>query len=46
MAPEDSAYALVDRNGFIHALLTGTPFAGKDYRFFGERVYDDSIASE
>jgi hypothetical protein len=37
---------LVDRNGFIHALLTGTRFEEKDYRFFGERVYGDSIASE
>lgn len=29
----------VERNGFIHALLSGTPNAGKGYEYFGERAY-------
>jgi hypothetical protein len=37
---------LVERNGFIHALLIATPFNEKDYRFFGERVYADGIPIE
>ncbi len=29
----------VERNGFIHALLSGTADAGKGYEYFGERAY-------
>lgn len=29
----------VERNGFIHALLSGTTDAGKGYEYFGERAY-------
>ncbi len=29
----------VERNGFIHALLSGTAEADKGYEYFGERVY-------
>lgn len=35
----------VERNGFIHALLSGTPQAGKDYEYLGERAYEKFIAS-
>jgi hypothetical protein len=30
----------VDRNGFIHALLTGTPPENHGYEYFGERAYE------
>ena len=33
----------VERNGFIHALLAGTPQAGKDYEYLGERAYEKFI---
>jgi len=33
----------VERNGFIHALLTGTPQANKDYEYLGERAYEKYI---
>ncbi len=33
----------VERNGFIHALLSGTPVAGKGYEYFGERAYTNWI---
>ena len=33
----------VERNGFIHALLTGTPLAGQGYEYFGERAYTNWI---
>lgn len=29
----------VERNGFIHSMLTGTPQEGRGYEYFGERVY-------
>jgi hypothetical protein len=31
--------AQVERNGFIHAMLTGTPREGHGYEYFGERAY-------
>ena len=34
----------VERNGFIHALLTGTPLVGKDYEYLGERAYERFIS--
>jgi hypothetical protein len=33
----------VERNGFIHALLSGTADAGKDYEYFGQRAYTNWI---
>ena len=30
---------LVERNGFIHSILWGTPFENKGYQFWGERAY-------
>ena len=35
----------VERNGFIHALLSGTSQAGKDYEYLGERAYEKFITS-
>ena len=29
----------VERNGFIHAMLTGTPYENAGYEYFGERAY-------
>ena len=36
----------VERNGFIHALLSGTAEAGKGYEYFGERAYTNWIQGE
>jgi hypothetical protein len=36
----------VELNGFIHAMLTGTPLENKDYTYFGPRAYDTLIAPE
>jgi hypothetical protein len=36
----------VERNGFIHALLTGTPRENHGYEYFGERVYERWIQEE
>lgn len=36
----------VDRNGFIHALLTGTPLENHGYEYFGERAYSQWIESD
>jgi hypothetical protein len=33
----------VERNGFIHALLSGTADAGKGYDYFGERAYTNWV---
>ena len=33
----------VERNGFIQALLSGTPDEGKGYEYFGDRVYSNWI---
>ena len=33
----------VEQNGFIHALLSGTPDASKGYEYFGERAYTNWI---
>jgi pimeloyl-ACP methyl ester carboxylesterase len=35
----------VDRNGFIHAMLTGTPLENHGYEYFGERAYEPWIQS-
>lgn len=37
---------LVERNGFIHAMLLRTPQEEHGYRFYGERVYGRLIRSE
>jgi hypothetical protein len=36
----------VERNGFIHTMLTGTPLESKGYEYYGERVYSDLIQSD
>lgn len=36
----------VERNGFIHALLSGTPQAGKDYEYLGAKAYERFITAE
>ncbi len=36
----------VDRNGFIHAMLTGTPLENRGYEYFGERAYERWIQEE
>jgi hypothetical protein len=36
----------VERNGFIHAMLSGTPNEGEGYKYFGERTYERWIARE
>jgi len=33
----------VDRNGFIHAMLSGTPKENKSYHYFGDRAYSKWI---
>jgi hypothetical protein len=33
----------VERNGFIHSMLTGTPAEGRGYEYFGDRIYDAFI---
>lgn len=35
---------LVERNGFIHAILTNTPYEEKNYTFFGNRAYSSLIS--
>jgi hypothetical protein len=37
---------LVEWNGFIHALLSGTPFEGIGYKYPGPRAYEDWIATD
>lgn len=34
---------LVERNGFIQSILSGTEYEGKNYRFWGERCYENWI---
>lgn len=34
---------LVEKNGFIHAILSHTPFENKGYEFMGARAYSDFI---
>ncbi|MDD8017725.1 MAG: hypothetical protein PHP42_05090 [Bacteroidota bacterium] len=34
---------LVEKNGFIHFILQGTPYEEKNYIFFGKRVYSKFI---
>ncbi|MEO5804638.1 MAG: hypothetical protein ABIR24_14020 [Verrucomicrobiota bacterium] len=36
----------VEKNGFIHAMLTGTPLENKGYEYFGDRVYTKWISPE
>jgi hypothetical protein len=37
---------LVELNGFIHGMLSGTPAENRNYTFFGPRVYEGLIAPE
>lgn len=34
---------LVERNGFIQSILSGTDYEGKNYKFWGERCYEKWI---
>lgn len=36
----------VERNGFIHALVSGTPVEGRGYEYFGARAYTQWIKGE
>ncbi len=36
----------VERNGFIHAMLMGTPFDSKGYEYYGIRAYGNWITGE
>ena len=36
----------VERNGFIHAMLTGTALEGRGYEYLGVRAYSDWILTE
>ena len=36
----------VERNGFIHAMLTGTTNENRGYQYFGERAYEKWIGTE
>lgn len=36
----------VDRNGFIHAILTGTPLENHGYEYFGVRAYEQWIQAD
>ena len=36
----------VERNGFIHAMLTGTELENKGYEYFGPRVYGALISGD
>jgi hypothetical protein len=36
----------VDRNGFIHAMLTGTPLENHGYEYFGARAYEQWISAD
>jgi len=33
----------VERNGFIQSILSGTEYEGKNYKFWGERSYEEWI---
>jgi hypothetical protein len=37
---------LVERNGFLHALLMGTPAEGRNYEWLGPRTYEAFIETE
>ena len=36
----------VERNGFIHTMLTGTPLESDGYEYYGDRIYSDLVQSE
>jgi hypothetical protein len=46
--PEGKIYhtVQVERNGFIHSMLSGTRLEQKSYTYFGNRVYEPFIADE
>ncbi|MBI2428422.1 MAG: hypothetical protein HYV29_06435 [Ignavibacteriales bacterium] len=37
---------LVERNGFIHSVLMNTKYEEKNYKFFGNRVYNNLISEQ
>ncbi|OQX94729.1 hypothetical protein B6I21_09120 [candidate division KSB1 bacterium 4572_119] len=36
----------VERNGFIHSMLTGTPLENEEYQYYGERAYSNLVQAE
>jgi hypothetical protein len=46
--PEKKIYHTmqVERNGFIHSMVSGTPIEGKGYEYFGPRAYSKWIQPE
>ena len=50
--PEQKIYhtVQVERNGFVHCLVMGTPLEGKGYEYFGDRAYtkwiQEKVASD
>jgi hypothetical protein len=36
----------VERNGFIHAVVSGTPNEGRGYEYFGDRAYTNQISGD
>ena len=36
----------VERNGFIHTMLTGTPLESQGYEYYGDRVYGTLVQAE
>jgi hypothetical protein len=34
----------VERNGFIHSQLTGTPAEARGYTYLGERAYEEMVS--
>lgn len=36
----------VERNGFIHTMLTGTPLESSGYEYYGERAYTSLVQAE
>ena len=36
----------VERNGFLHAMVSGTPNSSRDYEDLGQRAYERWIAAE
>ena len=46
--PERKIYhtVQVERNGFVHSMVSGTPNEGKGYEYFGPRAYSKWIQPE
>jgi hypothetical protein len=42
----NTARSKLERNGFIHAMLIGTPLENHGYEYFGERAYSQWIQGD